>query len=208
MSRASSGITTESTKAGAYSTIGPRRWTLTCEPWPSASRAWGRIAPSTHGSRSPSRAAFSSTCSALPALYGFARRRFGCRVALWSMAVLAILPVHAIYAGFVLRESLVALMSILAVWTLTEVWHADSSRRSAWVWAVAAGICGGLAVLSRTTGLAILAASGLFALVTHGRRRFGPLLLWGVTVIVVIVPWAWATLQEYGTPFYSYTGLF
>ena len=44
---------------------------------------------------------------ALPALYVFARRRFGCRVAIWAMAVLAVLPVHAIYAGFVLRESLV-----------------------------------------------------------------------------------------------------
>ena len=63
-------------------------------------------------------------------------------------------------------------------------------------------------MLSRTTGLAILAASGLFALITHGRKRFGPLLLWGATVIVVIAPWAWATLQEYGTPFYSYTGFF
>ena len=160
------------------------------------------------------RLAVAKSCSflvnllALPALYGFARRRFGCRVAIWSMAVLAILPVHAIYAGFVLRESLVALMSILAVWTLTEVWSAESSRRSAWIWALAAGLCGGLAVLSRTTGLAILAASGLFALVTHGRKRFGPLLLWGATAIVVIAPWAWMTLQEYGTPFYSYTGFF
>ena len=45
----------------------------------------------------------------LPALYVFARRRYGCRVALGAMAVLAVLPVHAIYAGFILRESLVAL---------------------------------------------------------------------------------------------------
>ena len=100
-------------------------------------------------------------------------------------------------------------MSILAVWTLTEVWSRKSSRRSAWIWALAAGLCGGLAVLSPApTGLAILAASGLFALVTHGRKRFGPLLLWGATAIVVIAPWAWMTLQEYGTPFYSYTGFF
>ena len=50
-----------------------------------------------------SRLAVAKSCSfllnvlTLPALYGFARRRFGSRVALWSMAVLAILPVHAIY---------------------------------------------------------------------------------------------------------------
>ena len=53
-------------------------------------------------------------------------------------------------------------MSILAVWALTEVWSVDSSRRSARAWALVAGICGGLAVLSRTTAMAILAASGLF----------------------------------------------
>ena len=115
----------------------------------------------------------------LPALYVFARRRYGCRVAIWTMAVLAVLPVHAIYAGFVLRESLVALMSILAVWTLSEVFHAEPGRRAIWAWAVAAGLCGGLAVLSRTTALALLAAAGLFAVLAHGRRRLGPLMLWG-----------------------------
>ena len=72
---------------------------------------------------------------------------------------------------------------------------------------MAAGLCGGLAVLARTTGLALLAAAGLFALVTHGRRRLGPLLLWAAIAALVCLPWAWATLQEYGTPFYSYTQL-
>jgi 4-amino-4-deoxy-L-arabinose transferase-like glycosyltransferase len=178
-------------------------------------RAWSfRLAGLGPDSSLDARLAVAKSCSfllnllALPALYGFARRRFSSQVALWSMAVLAILPVHAIYAGFVLRESLVALMSILAVWTFTEVWSPESSRRLAWRWAVVAGLCGGLAVLSRTTGLAILAASGLFALVTHGRRRFGPLLLWGVIVLLVIAPWAWVTFQEYGAPFHSYTSYF
>jgi Dolichyl-phosphate-mannose-protein mannosyltransferase len=161
-----------------------------------------------------SRIAVAKSCSfllnllALPALYGFAWRRFGSHVALWSMAVLAILPAHAIYAGFVLRESLVALISILAVWTLTEIWSPDTRGRAVWIWAIAAGLCGGLAVLSRTTGMAILAASGLFALVTHGRTRLGPLFLWGLIVVAVILPWAWATMREYGTPFYSYTSYF
>jgi Dolichyl-phosphate-mannose-protein mannosyltransferase len=144
----------------------------------------------------------------LPALYVFARRRYGCRVAIWTMAVMAVLPVHAIYAGFVLRESLVALMSILAVWTLTEVLHADPSRRSIWAWTGAAGVCAGLAILSRTTALALVAAAGLFAVVVHGRRRFVPLLLWGSTAAVICLPWAWATLQEYGSFFYSYTSYF
>ncbi len=145
---------------------------------------------------------------ALPALYVFARRRYGPAIALWSMAALAVLPVHAIYAGFILRESLVALMSILAVWTLTEVWHAARAGPSIWAWAVTAGLCGGLAVLARTTGLALLAAAGLYALVAHGRQRPGALVLWAGVAALVCLPWAWITFEEYESPFYSYTNYF
>jgi hypothetical protein len=144
----------------------------------------------------------------LPVLYVFARRRHGCRVAIWTMGVLAVLPVHAIYAGFVLRESLVALMSILAVCTLTEVLHADPGRRAIWAWSLAAGLCAGLAVLSRKTVLALVAAMGLFAVIVYARRRLGPLLVWGIVAAVTCLPWAWVTLREYGTPFYSYTDYF
>jgi hypothetical protein len=151
---------------------------------------------------------FVTNLLALPALYIMARRCYSPRVAFWSMATLAILPVHAIYAGFVLRESLVALMSILAVWTLCEVFRAEPNGLAIWAWASAAGLCGGLAVLSRTTALALLAAAGVFALVTHGRRRFGPLVLWAAIAGLVCLPWAWRTLQEYGSPFYSYTSFF
>ncbi len=124
------------------------------------------------------------------------------------MGVLAVLPVHAIYASFVLRESLVVLTSILAVWTLTEVWHAEPRSHRAWAWSALAGICGGLAVLSRTTALALLAAAGLVFVVRHGRRQFGQLLLWAACIALVILPWAMATLNEYGSPFYSYTSYF
>lgn len=143
----------------------------------------------------------------LPVLYLFARRRFGADVALGAMAVLAVLPVHVIYAGFVLRESLVALTALLAVWMLTEVWHASSTRR-AWGWAVLAGLCAGLAILARNTALAIVAAAGLHALHRLGKRRLGPLLIWGVVTLLVILPWAVATFREYGMPFHSYTGYF
>jgi hypothetical protein len=144
---------------------------------------------------------------ALPALYLFGRRRFDRAVGLGAMAVLAVLPVHAIYAGFALRESLVALTAILAIWLLTEVWSCTDGR-AAWGWAVAAGLCGGLAILARNTALALLAGAGLYGLVMHGRRRLGPLLLWGVVVLAVIAPWAWVTFKEYGQPFYSYTSYF
>jgi len=178
-------------------------------------RAFGfRIAGLGAGSSLDARLAVAKACSfilnllALPALYVFARRRYGSRVALWAMAVLAVLPVHAIYAGFILRESLVALASILAVWALTEVWDENRTGRSAWAWAFAAGLYGGFAVLARTTVAAMLAAAGAFGLIAHGRKRFGPLLLWGATLLLVVLPWAWATFLEYGSPFYSYTNYF
>jgi hypothetical protein len=150
---------------------------------------------------------FLASLLAMPVLYVFARRRFDREVGLGAIAVLAALPVHAIYAGFALRESLVALLSVLAVWTLTEVWSARSLRE-AWAWAVVAGLCGGLAILGRNTVLAILTGAGLFGLIRHGRRRLGPLIAWGLVMLAVIAPWAWATRVEYGVPFYSYTNYF
>ena len=143
----------------------------------------------------------------LPALYAFGRRRFDRETGLGAMAVLAVLPVHAIYAGFGLRESLVALTSVVAVWTLTEAWSVET-RRAAWLWAIAAGISAGLAVLARNTALALAAGAGLYGVVRHGRRCAGPLLVWGALLVAVIAPWAWATYREYGQPFYSYTDYF
>jgi hypothetical protein len=150
----------------------------------------------------------SFVCSllALPTLYAFGRRRFDPEVGLGAMALLAILPVHVIYAGFALRESLVALTSLVAVWSMTEVWAARNAR-AAWGWALVAGVCAGLAILARNTALALMAGAALFGLVRHP-RRIGPMLLWGVVTLLVIAPWAWVTFREYGQPFFSYTNYF
>lgn len=144
--------------------------------------------------------------AALPVLYGLARRRFGPDVALGAMAALAVLPVHALYAGFGLRESLVALTAVLAVGTFVRMLEAEGA--AAWGWAFAAGAAGGLAILARNTAMALLAAAGLCALVAHGRRRLGPLLAWGLVAAAVIAPWAYVTWREYGEPFYTYTKYF
>jgi Dolichyl-phosphate-mannose-protein mannosyltransferase len=145
---------------------------------------------------------------ALPVLYGFARRRFGPRVGIGAMAVLAVLPVHAIYAGFVLRESLVVLTSILAVWTLTEVWQAATDGAKAWALAALAGLCAGLAILARNTAMAIVAASGLYFLLARRPRQPIAALVWMGATGLVILPWALATYYEYGRPFYTYTSFF
>jgi 4-amino-4-deoxy-L-arabinose transferase-like glycosyltransferase len=142
----------------------------------------------------------------LPAIYFFVRRWYGRDVGLGVVALLAILPVHALYAGFELRESLVGLTSVLAIGSLVEVWN--TSGRSRWAWAIAAGLFGGSAVLARNTAMVLLAVAGLYGLIAHGRRAWAPLILWGVVVVGVIAPWASATWSVYGSPFYTYTSFF
>jgi hypothetical protein len=142
----------------------------------------------------------------LPLLYLVARRAFGRDVALGAMALVATLPVLAIYAGFELRESLVGLTSVLAVGALIEVWSVRD--RSRWAWAVGAGVLAGSAILARHTTLAILGAAGIYGLVAHRRRAVGPLLLWGVVLVATITPWGVATYRAYGEPFYTYTKYF
>ena len=40
-----------------------------------------------------------------------------------------------------------------------------------WIWAIVSGLCGGLAILARNTGLALVAAAGLHAVYRLGRSR-------------------------------------
>jgi hypothetical protein len=173
-----------------------------------------RIAGIAAGDPAETRFAAAKACSfalnllALPALYGFARRRFGARTGLSAMAVLAVLPVHAIYAGFVLRESLVVLTSILAVWSLTEVWQAERKGVAGWALAALAGFCAGLAILARTTALAMVAAAGLCFVFRRARRQPIAMFVWMGTIALTILPWSLATYREYGRPFQSYTSYF
>ena len=169
-----------------------------CGRRPFGSPAWGRRAPVEARLVAAKACSFILNLLALPALYVFARRRYGCRVAIWTMArsgrssgpcdLCRIRAAREPGGADVDSGGLDADRGL----------HAEPGRRAIWAWAVAAGSAAGLAVLSRTTALALLAAAGLFAVVVHGRRRFGPLLLWGAIAAVVCLPWAWATLQEYG----------
>ena len=149
---------------------------------------------------------FALNLATLPLLYLIAQRRFGAGIALGSMAVLAVLPVHALYAGFELRESLVALVSLAAIGALIEAWTASDSSR--YGWSIASGILTGLAILSRNTAMAMAAACFAYGVISNRGKRLGPMLAWGVFVALTITPWAYATYREYGRPFYTYTSHF
>ena len=142
----------------------------------------------------------------LPALYGLARRVHGREAGLLAMALVAILPVHALYAGFALRESLVALTSIVAVWLLVETWQAAGARGM--ICAVAAGVAAGLAILARNTAAVLLVTCAVYGLVAVGRSRGPAMGVWATAALATIAPWAWATEQAYGQPFFSYTQFF
>ena len=141
---------------------------------------------------------FITNLLALPALYILARRCYNPRVALWSMAALAILPVHAIYAGFVLAREpggigvdpggLDALRGL--------------PRRAQRAGHLGVGCRGGS---MRRTGRPLThdgarAAGGRRSIRPgHARsRRLGLSCLWAAIAGLVCVPWAWMTLQEYG----------
>lgn len=143
----------------------------------------------------------------LPILYVLTRRRLGPPIALGSMALLAILPVHALYAGFELRESLVVLMMFLAVGAFCEL-LSQPRGVSRYGWAIVAGLFMGLAILSRNTAMATTAACGVFGLIAGRGRNLGPLIVWGLTTNLIILPWAYRTFVEYGQPFYTYTQYF
>lgn len=142
----------------------------------------------------------------LPLLFGFARRRYTTEVALAATAMLSIIPVHVLYAGLGLRESLVAFACVAAVWLLTEI---DSTEGIAsWLCAIAGGVAAGCAILARDAAIALVAALAVYALVRFGKSRPGRLLVWGFSAAVVVAPWAWATAIRYGKPFYTYTQYF
>lgn len=140
----------------------------------------------------------------LPCLYFWVRRRILAEAAVPTVALAAILPVHVIYAGFELRESLVGLTTILAVWLAHEMADARDAK-SRLIYAILGGLAAGAAMLSRNTALVLVACIGIWLILAGGRRSLAFVPVWAGIALAVITPWAWLTYQAYGKPFYSYT---
>jgi hypothetical protein len=140
----------------------------------------------------------------LPCLYFWVRRRVSASAALPTLALAAVLPVHAIYAGFELRESLVGLTTVLAVWLTHELIESRNSKMRL-VFALLGGMATGAAILSRNTAMVVALCLGLWLLNAGGRKTLAFVPIWAGVAFAVFTPWAWLTYQTYGKPFYSYT---
>jgi hypothetical protein len=160
----------------------------------------GPSSPLEHAVAVAKGASFALNWLCLPALYAVARPKFGKAVALLSTAALAVLPVHAIYAALGLRESLVALVALLAVGATFQSWI-----NRPFLWSAIGGGLTGLAILARNTSLALAVGLFLFGFVANRRRWLAPGVVWLACLGAVIAPWAWETYREYGEPFYTYT---
>lgn len=151
-------------------------------------------------------ATFVINLATIPLLYHLARHEYGARVALASAWTVALFPPHCLQASMLLKESLMCFCTVLAVFTFLLSW------RARWWLAIAlplgAGLASGLMVLTRSTGLAVVAAMVLYALFTPTWGRWWRLLLFFMTFLLVLTPWVWLTYRDYGIPFYSYTNHF
>lgn len=147
---------------------------------------------------------FSFNLITLPCLYFWVRRRIDPQSALPAVALAAVLPVHAIYAGFELRESLVGLTTVLAVWFTHELIEAGSGRKRI-AFALAGGLACGAAILSRNTAMVVVLSLGIWLTFAGGRKSLPFVPIWSAAVLLTIAPWAWLTYRTYGKPFYSYT---
>ena len=142
----------------------------------------------------------------IPILFHLAQRKFDTRIALLSAWTLALLPAHVLYAAFMLKESLVCFLTVLACHLFLWLWE-DTNRRPL-LSAIAAGIAAGLLCLSRQTGFAIDAAMMWFGLWSSVPSKLMRMTFFLLAFSAVISPWGWATYRDYGTPFYSSTNSF
>ena len=133
---------------------------------------------------------FASMLAALAGLwlsYLLLKRHYDDRLAPWAV-LLAAVSFPMIYWVVDVSSEAPYFLCSMAGFLLAE----EALKRSRWTWVVGAGLAFGLAVLSRTVGLALIIGLGL-ALITHwlrGRRgEAGKLLVAAVVAVVLAGAW-------------------
>ncbi|MGH7541223.1 MAG: ArnT family glycosyltransferase [Gemmatimonadota bacterium] len=151
--------------------------------YPAVLAVWGEIAGSRFGALLVSSIAFS--VAALGFVFASVRRIWSPAGALILLACLAVNPFLVARAGSVRSESLYLLLSFAALWALAR---REPSRRLI----VLAGACAILAALTRTVGVALIAA---IAVAWLRRRRLRSTLAFGVASAATVGAWLlWTVL--------------
>lgn len=126
-----------------------------------------------------------------------AMRAAGPRAARTAAWVAALYPPLVWIPAFVLSETVYMALALGNVLAADRVFAAAATRRGAAASALACGLLGGVAALTRPAHLFFLMLLGLTLL---ARRRAAPALLVGLGALLVIAPWTARNWREYGRP--------
>lgn len=119
-------------------------------------------------------------------IYVLARRLLGARGALWALWLLALSPFWLLYGRMIRAYSLTMCLALLVTWLLLR-----ALDRGRWWW-LAYGLGGLALVYTDYSGLAVIAAHGLYAVSvvrSRGWRSFGQWLAAAAVIGLGFLPW-------------------
>lgn len=164
-----------------------------------AQRWFGEALPGLMSARLPSALWFALLVCAI---YLFTRGIWGRRGALFAALAFAVLPRVVAHAHFVALD-----MPITAWFFITVAVTAEALRRDSWWWAIAAGLCFGLALMSKLNAFFLPVLLIPWGLVYYRRRwprLLVPLAIIGPAVFVMGWPWLWLDLVPHSREYLAF----
>ena len=142
-------------------------------------------------------------------MYRLTERLFGSAAAVWAVVTLNIVPVFSLAdATWVLPDGPLIFFLLAAANTLARVLFDDTAPAHPALWWTAAGVLGGLALLSKYTAVLFFAAVFLFLLSTNAGRRWlrtpGP--WFGVLAALIVFSPAFIWNVERGFAGFAFQG--
>lgn len=120
--------------------------------------------------------------------------RWGWLAGVIASVVLVLMPRVYGHAHLAALETCTNLTCFLATWSVATYWN--KPQAPGWKMSLLAGVCWGLALLTKIQGVLIAPPIAVWALVRWRQRAVLPLLIWGVTGLVTyFVGWPWLWLD-------------
>ncbi len=131
----------------------------------------------------------------------WAKKQFGRGAALVVLGYLAVDPP---FVWFSTQPD--SLMLYLAFFYLILI--AADKKEISWKRAVVLGGMSGILYLTRTQGVLMVPAMGLWIIIKGGKQKWKKAALCGVTALIVVTPWLIRNINEFGSPTHSQNGQF